>query len=210
MPWVRRNGKSKFRTNICRKKPVLSLRGVRLNSSHPDGMAEILNKRIIRSQLGVQTNVNLSQEWWAVNCSSGSERGSKEPEEKPMVYDWVIIILDARQVLWRRGGEKGEDEGGIQWRMWAAESITEGVSPHKDAAVPTSAILTLNYHKRVQKFPAYKVCGYTVADQQEPKESILIGTWISCGVNAQSVKKYSAGTELNWNGCCPAANRYEH
>ena len=60
----------------------------------------------------MQTNINLSQEWWAVNCCPGSERGSEEPEGKPMDYNWVIIILDAGQVMCVCGGGGGEEGGG--------------------------------------------------------------------------------------------------
>lgn len=41
-----------------RGKPLSQLRCV----SNLEGMTHILNKRIIRSQLGVQTNINLSQQ----------------------------------------------------------------------------------------------------------------------------------------------------
>lgn len=56
-----------------------------------------LTKRIITSQLGVQTNIKTSR----FKCSSGSGRSSGAPGRKPVDYNRVIIILDVGQVLCR-------------------------------------------------------------------------------------------------------------
>ena len=45
-------------------------------------------------------DINLSQDWWAVNRSSGREEVS-QPEGETLDYKWEIITVDAGQVVWR-------------------------------------------------------------------------------------------------------------